>query len=136
MKVCNKCKTNKDDKEFSKCARNNDGLAWMCKECDRIRAKERYRKVGRDPDYDKDIYLKRLYGISLTVYNEMLAKQDGKCAICSRECTTGRSLAVDHCHSTGKIRGLLCQGCNTSIGRLYSVELLKSAIKYLEVNLV
>lgn len=69
----------------------------------------------------------------------MLAEQDDKCAICRQtEISYGRSgviknLAVDHDKETGKIRGLLCQRCNTGIGNLkHSIEYLRSAIEYLE----
>jgi hypothetical protein len=47
----------------------------------------------------------------------LLASQDGRCAICRSACGTGRRLAVDHDHATGRIRGLLCFRCNTSLAR-------------------
>jgi hypothetical protein len=47
----------------------------------------------------------------------MLARQDARCAICRRECGTGRALAVDHDHATGRVRGLLCFRCNTALAR-------------------
>lgn len=54
----------------------------------------------------------------------MLRRQDGSCAVCRRPCATGRRLAVDHDHGTGRIRGLLCFRCNTSLERYerYSAE--------------
>jgi hypothetical protein len=55
--------------------------------------------------------------MSETEYADMLAHQDGCCAICQAVCTTGRRLAVDHEHSSGRIRGLLCFRCNTSLAR-------------------
>jgi hypothetical protein len=62
------------------------------------------------------------YNVSLDDLSAMLAAQDGKCASCSVELTLsgkGRgSVAVDHCHSTGKVRGLLCCGCNGALGML------------------
>ena len=61
--------------------------------------------------------------------------QDGKCAICSNP-QENRRLAVDHCHKTGKVRGLLCQGCNTGIGGLKDdTERIKKAIDYLKKSL-
>jgi len=73
-------------------------------------------------------------------YYKMLEKQDNKCAICNLEetrksRTDGKicALAIDHCHKTGKIRALLCHGCNTGIGKFNdNIDLLKAAIKYLE----
>ena len=71
-------------------------------------------------------------------YNELLNKQNNKCAICGiegGENNRGDKLAVDHCHSSGKIRGLLCHKCNTALGLLKdSKENLHSAINYLSEN--
>lgn len=61
--------------------------------------------------------LKRLYGISIFDYNKMLKDQNGVCKICNKEeVLYNRTLAVDHCHTTGKIRGLLCMDCNKHLG--------------------
>ena len=86
---------------------------------------------------DKNRKLKKTYGISLDEYNELLSKQKGKCAICGvnnngKYRNKPRAFAVDHCHITGKIRGLLCSDCNTGIGLLKdNVNILQYAIKYL-----
>lgn len=58
-------------------------------------------------------------GVEFTVaeFNQMLVDQDGKCAICEEECETGRQLALDHNHKTGKKRGLLCFNCNVMLGK-------------------
>jgi hypothetical protein len=80
----------------------------------------------------RDKYYRNYYGISLEEYNSLFDKQGGVCAICSTPPST-RRLAVDHCHDTGKVRGLLCVKCNAGIGNLNDdVEMLKAAIKYLE----
>ncbi len=76
--------------------------------------------------------LKYHYGITLELYNEFLASQNGLCAICHKTCISGRKLAVDHDHDTNKIRGLLCSKCNTGIGLFEdNVILLENAIAYL-----
>lgn len=64
----------------------------------------------------------------------MFAEQNGCCAICGdHQSNQARSMAVDHCHETGRVRGLLCMKCNTGIGKLGdSPELLRKAIAYLE----
>jgi hypothetical protein len=91
-----------------------------------------------DPDYGKNSDLKKLYGVTLDWYKEQHAKQGGVCAICNQPETSvirGKtlSLAVDHCHDTGKVRALLCSACNTGIGSLkHSRDLLQKAIAYLE----
>lgn len=94
------------------------------------------RAANRDYGRSKD--LKKNYGVDLEWYNAQLAKQNGLCAICDQEETAvirGQriSLAVDHCHDTGTIRGLLCRACNNAIGGLrHDTGLLQRAIEYLQ----
>ena len=100
--------------------------------------KEYYREHRKayKTDY-KDSDLQRRFGISLYDYSQMLLKQNGACAICKGTYSGHRNgepkaLAVDHDHKTGKVRGLLCEACNTGIGKLKEdVEILESAIRYL-----
>ncbi len=81
-------------------------------------------------EYARWYSLKKKFGLSKEQYTELLEKQNHVCAICGKECT--KALAVDHCHTTGKIRGLLCNNCNRGIGHLKdSVENLTNAITYL-----
>lgn len=76
--------------------------------------------------------LRRKFGIDEAEYDELLEAQKGMCAICSYR-PVNRSLAVDHCHETGEIRGLLCFACNTAIGKFnHDPALLLLAIRYLE----
>jgi Autographiviridae endonuclease VII len=80
--------------------------------------------------------LKRKYGITDAVYNEMYAAQDGKCAICGSGPGDGRPFHVDHEHSTGKIRKLLCRKCNHWIASLERDEKwLEAATMYLYEHL-
>lgn len=78
------------------------------------------------------------YGCTARQFDAMFAAQDGKCAICrSLETTTHkgrlRKLSVDHDHSTGKIRALLCGACNTGLGSFeYNPNVLEAAITYLQ----
>lgn len=79
-----------------------------------------------------------MYGVSLEQYNEMLNSQKGVCAICHNpETVLGKdkkikNLSIDHCHSTGNVRGLLCNSCNNLIGRCDdNVSILQNAISYL-----
>ena len=68
------------------------------------------------------------YGITEEQYNDLLEKQDNKCAACSD--TT--PLVVDHCHNTGAIRGLLCRKCNTALGQLNdSKERVEGLLRYI-----
>jgi hypothetical protein len=96
-------------------------------------SREWYRKNGMDRLRVK------LYGITPEQYAEFLETQGGVCAICGlgesmkRRDGQLRPLSVDHCHSTGVVRGLLCANCNTAIGLLrHNVNLLDQARAYLE----
>lgn len=74
----------------------------------------------------------RKYGISEEQYYEMIRSQGSKCAICSTDEPTSKGWQIDHCHSTGKVRGILCHHCNTAIGQFKdNVEHLLSAVEYL-----
>lgn len=96
--------------------------------------KQWWAKHGRDQN------LQKRYGIGVEEYQAMYEKQEGKCAICDKHSTSvftkgaaGFELCVDHCHNTGKVRGLLCENCNTGIGKLNDdPALLRKAINYLD----
>lgn len=78
--------------------------------------------------------IKRVYGLTKEQYDTMLQQQKFCCAICSVNVETQRdkTLVIDHCHTTGKIRGLLCHTCNTAIGLFKdSQETLVKAHNYL-----
>jgi hypothetical protein len=97
----------------------------------------RYRKKW--PERLAALRRKATFGITMEQYDEKLTAQNGLCAICRKQETAQRKgvvkrLAVDHCHHTGMIRGLLCQKCNVAIGSFNDdPEMLKKAIAYIEV---
>ncbi len=93
----------------------------------RLANPSRYREIGRSGA------LRRKYGLSLEEYESLLREQRGGCAICGAiPAELGRSLAVDHCHETGKVRGLLCDKCNTALGLFsHCIESLNFALEYL-----
>jgi len=74
--------------------------------------------------------LLRQYGITAEQYRVMRAAQGGRCKICGRD-PGAKKLVVDHCHDTGKVRGLLCGACNHGIGFLPTATVLQAAIRYL-----
>jgi hypothetical protein len=82
-------------------------------------------------------YLQRCYGITLRQYEKLRQNQENLCAICLREGFVMAShhkmkLVVDHCHTSGRVRGLLCHNCNRALGLLRdSDEVLRRAINYL-----
>jgi dCMP deaminase len=81
---------------------------------------------------NRDRYLKNTYGISLELFDVMLERQGGVCAICKQTEDDGKHLSVDHDHSTGDVRGLLCQKCNRAIGSLQDdISIIRSASLYL-----
>jgi len=139
--ICTKCGELKNPDEFYHGRRKADNYqlyrAGECKVCSLKDRKKHYTK-----NRDKILAHKRFsnYGISKDEYFQMLDKQDGVCAICKREERTRdsasnnlRSLAVDHCHDTGNVRGLLCRSCNTGLGFFEdNSDLLNRAIQYLE----
>lgn len=93
-----------------------------------------YMKAWRikEPEKAKSADLKKQYGITIDDYNKKLQSQNCKCAVCG-SLQGKRALAVDHNHSTGEIRDLLCHRCNTSIGLMdESIDKLKALISYLE----
>ncbi len=106
-----------------------------CSECKRIRTKESRKNNPRlTAVYSRRTNLRRYYGLEESEYDALFDSQQGKCAICQKDLERiSRSTHIDHCHSSGKIRGILCHHCNTAIGLLGDdVEKMKAAIEYLE----
>lgn len=128
MKYCHQCGESKSVDNFAINNTKKDGYQVCCKPC-----KTAY--------YTENTWAQKLdkkYGVNKETYNQMLANQNGVCAICGKpETSTGfnnvvKKLAVDHCHETKKVRGLLCSLCNRGIGFFYDdVSLLDNAKNYL-----
>ncbi len=136
--TCRVCKQIKNIGEYGFHIRNKKHKS-ECKECARlesvqyrIKNREKYLRTASNSQ------LKKNYGFSLEKYEELLEKQNGKCAICGDASPKQKNIkrfAVDHCHTSKKIRGLLCANCNKGIGLLGdNIEILEKAIKYLEEN--
>ena len=86
--------------------------------------------------YARDRHLRKTYGVTTELYEELKAAQNGVCAICGSEGWLNRELAVDHDHTTGEVRGLLCGGCNVALGLFKdSPAALIAAIAYLARSL-
>lgn len=133
------CQSFKPVRDFAKSKRNRNRLQGVCRKCSATIAKK-YRKHHRVAliAHTRRHNLKRHFGITPDVYNSMFSAQNGLCALCGNPETAlykgnRRRLAVDHDHTTGKIRGLLCTRCNNGIGAFGdSINLLKTAISYLQ----
>jgi hypothetical protein len=131
-KLCCTCKTYKPKEEFYKHSKQKDGLQPRCKDCHRIYVKNRYyspkgqeyyKEYSSRPEVKesrKDKTLKRNFGISLSEYNSIAETQEFKCACCGSTDPKHNSgtdkLLVDHCHTTGRVRALLCNPCNIMVG--------------------
>jgi hypothetical protein len=124
-----------------------DNYEWATGQCQqresetdeefRIRYLKHWRKHNRR--YTKELELKKHYEITLDEYHDLIESQNNVCAICGKpefvkdQHGKLRSLAVDHDHATGEIRGLLCTNCNKGIGHLQdSITILTAAINYLK----
>lgn len=160
--ICNTCKTDKSLEDFA--ARDGGRRRHTrCKECQKEYRKaywqknshkyaERYwtnheqhkaecrrryhsgdkKKAGEKSWANK---LKREFRLTVEQYNLMLEAQGGVCYLCRNPDPDGKKLAVDHCHTHGNIRGLLCRSCNTGIGLLKdSPDLLRRAADYIETH--
>lgn len=143
MKLCTKCDTIKPDDDFFKSNRTKDGLAYRCKDCESV-ARKAYRTKHREFHLkaQRERNWRHKYGIERSDFEQMWSEQEGKCAICFVDLTNieldndpknkSNTACVDHCHSTGKVRALLCARCNKGIGLFDDeTEKVKSAYEYL-----
>lgn len=100
------------------------------------RAAHKQRTVAwqkANPSKVASIRVKARYGLTRSDFEAMLVAQSGLCLICGLQPHKMRRLVVDHCHATGKIRGLLCDGCNKGLGDFEDrIERLEAAIAYLK----
>jgi len=138
-KTCCTCKQTLPLKDFYKRGENREKTRSDCKKC----TLEKHSQYGFiNYAVSKRRHLKDDFNITLEYYDDLVRKQNNKCAICKQEETALtnnksriKSLCVDHCHKTGKIRGLLCQKCNLILGIMKdNTELFKECTNYLEIN--
>jgi hypothetical protein len=143
--VCFKCNEERPIERFGKWSHTGgkySGVSGFCKDCYNKERREReIKKFGSEQamiDHKnlqaRKHYVKRLYGLEWEDYISLLEEQDYKCQICSCEMeAVGKFATVDHCHSTGMVRGILCRKCNSGLGLFNDdLESLKRAIQYLE----
>jgi len=132
-KSCNKCGQTRPVWDFYAHSGRPGRTQGYCKDCFKAKM-AKYR--ADNPEKARETWRRSSYkrfGITLEDYNRMFAEQNGECAICrTHQASFKQALAVDHCHATGVVRGLLCEACNHAIGKFKdSVETLESAINYL-----
>lgn len=135
-KRCTKCKTVKLLTEFHGNVARPDNKNHWCKPCQNAnnkRSKEYKKRTNpeawRRTNYDYE--LRKAHNMTIEDYDILFAEQDGKCKICKQPST--KFLSVDHEHSTGLVRGLLCNPCNLLLGNARdNPETLRAAALYLE----
>ena len=145
-KVCGSCKTEKTLDMFNpnRSKKNYSyGVYPVCKECSSTKSRLSYIKhKEKRKEGIRSYHLRSKYGLSLEQFFDLVKKQNGLCACCGEKQdykTVGKThqeLYVDHCHETGRVRGLLCGRCNTGIGMLGdTLEHLRKAVTYLEARI-
>lgn len=135
LKLCITCCEKKDTRNFSITkAKGKLYLQSSCKTC-----RNKKKSLSRKSEPIKEAYRKRKqklkadYNISVEEYNKLLMSQNGGCKICNKNNNGKKHFAVDHCHLTGVIRGLLCTNCNITLGLMKdNSQLLQNAINYLK----
>ena len=130
-KKCVKCNITKSNEDFYFKNKEKTHRGNVCKEC---KIKENHEWAKRLPQETKAKYRRtshaKSYGLTLEAMNNYF--QDASCGICNSKGTEKNILVLDHCHSTGKIRGVLCNNCNRALGLFRdNTDILESAIKWL-----
>lgn len=126
MKTCRKCRKELSLNQFYR--RGVGGgtfLSSECKSCTVQLGLEWRKKIAVQKNF-------RRYGLSISDYEEMNRAQGGGCAVCGLP--DNQKLGIDHCHQTGRVRGLLCKKCNTALGMVGDEPSLLEQLKvYLAV---
>lgn len=130
-KFCNTCQMLKPLSAFHKCRTKSCGVQNICKPFKRKQNEDWARRNPAKAKRKARIWrLKSVFGLTPEQYEILFKKQNGLCALCSRpaEC-------IDHCHKTGKVRGLLCQLHNRGLGHFQDdPRMLERAARYLKNN--
>lgn len=140
VKLCRACyfekeRPSKGDKNLQIQQRKEYKQRYFQKNKDKILQRQREKPINKEKQYI--YYIKNKYGITEIEYKKMLEQTNHCCEICgSKEVDNPENkekLCIDHCHSTGKIRGLLCRNCNSAIGLFKdNIDVIKNSVKYLE----
>ena len=139
-KKCSVCKEERDLSMFYNSVTSKDCKGYRCKLCDtEARKKWERENADRARKSRRGRNLKAKYGITIEEYDTILEEQGGRCAICGSHSNESafhtEFFAVDHCHETGRIRGLLCNNCNRALGFLKDDPVVvSSALTYLKTH--
>lgn len=131
-KYCKGCDVIKPISEFySRLGKLKTGYRTTCKLCNK---NEQIRMKQEFPDRWHQYHIKSKYNINIEVYNNLVKIQNNECAICYQS-QENKRLYIDHDHISGKIRGLLCQKCNSALGLFNDCEqTITQALNYLKSN--
>jgi hypothetical protein len=119
---------------------NGDVKEWVQRNREKVNAcnKRRYNSLSLEEKKKRNRKQQiSLYGLTVEQYDDILMKQNYICAICKNpeKSSTKRFLSIDHNHTTGKVRGLLCDTCNRGLGHFFdNLDLLESAVLYLKFS--
>ena len=132
---CPRCSKTKSADGFFLTLSTPSGLSYYCKDCTYERTLE-LRATPEGRIQRRNHWLRSRYGITLEEYEAMLLAQNSRCAICGTdECDSGKNFAVDHNHKTGKVRALLCDVCNTTLGKLNEdPAVMRAMADYIEMH--
>lgn len=137
-KCCTKCGKDKPVSEFSykRAKGRKPGLQPRCKTCCASDTRDWYK---RNKNTARERYLQTRYGMSENEYAARLLAQNNCCILCGTEFSAGdygpNSPVVDHCHTHGHVRGILCNECNRGLGYFHdNPSALRAAAKYIEEN--
>lgn len=139
QKVCKDCKIEKPVEDFYRHYNKKAKKSYYrtnCKLCENERSRKYHNENKATRSFQNKMWkIENRFGITIDKYESMLAAQDYGCKICQGN-DLDRSLAIDHNHETGKVRGLLCSKCNRGLGYFQdNVELLQKAIDYLKLDM-
>lgn len=134
LRKCNRCHKEKPPSEFANPPGTPNRPRTRCDYCRNVALRWK-RKQTHDPEQHRRYVLRSRYGLTPEDFEALLAEQGGRCALCGSTNPHGRydRFLVDHCHDTGRVRGLLCPPCNTLIGSMGdNAEGVRKVISYLE----
>lgn len=142
---CPSCKEWKPLEDYHNCATRRHGVAYRCKVCACRIGREYHNANYVGPEgrakykaEQRGHHFRRTYGLTVEEVENMLANQGRVCGICAAPVRFGvkkGTAHVDHCHTTGKVRGILCHRCNLGLGLFSDNEQsLQAALDYIRLH--
>jgi hypothetical protein len=134
LRLCTVCQESQTPTAFNRDVTTRDGLRPECRDC-RRKSRKAYKARPGYLSYRTEDHWLRTYGLSSEQIAWLRAKQGNACPGCKEPLQPGRATHVDHCHATGRVRGLLCNGCNSALGSVRDdPKRLRALADYLEMS--